>query len=515
MAQSISQLKTQRLQKLFDDCQQQVITQIIGPFGLSPAMFQDRNGGNVTTVHNFENATADYVAEKDQGSYTASREKYDRDNIKDIKKSVKDQLKAPGIDGYTGKTVDSKKMEADHVTSLKKIHNTKKNHLAFKTGEGFDRLSEVANSPENLMATHRDINNPKRAKDIIEFGNEVVDGQTNIERLDLDPDRMRSAKARSEKHLKKAADRAIMTKQTGELLRTGASQAAQMGLRQALGVLLNELVNGLFNEIKVLIKHGVELGKTLFDDIRERLRRVIEGVVKKIPDAISQMFEGGISGFMSNLLTFMINGFLSTAKRFVTMIREGLIGLFKAFKLIMFPPKGMSADEALKEGLKVLSAVVVSSVGILLQETVTTFISTLPFLLPVAEILSSVLIGTLAGLLSAFLAYQIGSLFDRNRYNEKLMDELISNGKRSDEFANGLIQLSEMSLNNVERYSESIARYQDIGRKLGHAGRAARTTLVSLENTVKETGKHVTDSMKMVEYIESSQRDIETFLEKH
>lgn len=48
------ELRQQRLQKLFDDCQQQVISQVIGPFGLSVAMFEDRNGGNVTTVHNFE-----------------------------------------------------------------------------------------------------------------------------------------------------------------------------------------------------------------------------------------------------------------------------------------------------------------------------------------------------------------------------------------------------------------------------------------------------------------------------
>jgi len=502
------------LQKLFDDCQQQVVAQIIGPFGLSPAMFQDRNGGNVTTVHNFENASSNYVADKDQASYAASREKYDRDNIKDIKKSVKDGLKAPGLDGYTGKKVDPSKLEADHVTSLKRINSTKKNHLAFNTGDGFDRLAEVANSPENLVATHRDINNPKRAKDLIEFANEVVDGETNADRLGMDPERMRAAKERSEKHLNKTADRAILVKQTGELVKTGASQAAQMGLRQAMGVLLNELVNGLFTEIKVLIRHGIEHGKSLFDDVRQRLARIVEGVAKKIPDAAAQMFEGGVSGFMSNLLTFMINGFLSTAKRFVTVIREGLIGLFKAFKMIMFPPKDMSADDALKAGLKLLSTVVVSSVGILLQETVTTFISTVPFLLPVAEVVSSVLVGTLSGLLSAFVAYQIDTLFDRKQYDEKLMDQLIFNAKRSDEFVNGLIQLSKTSLNNVSSYNESIARYQGVGRTLGAAGLAAGATLVSLQNTVAETRDQVIRSAAMIEYIESSQRDIEAFLEK-
>ena len=56
MEQSIIELREQRLQKLFADCQREVLSQIIGPFGLSMAMFEDRNGGNVTTLHNFERA---------------------------------------------------------------------------------------------------------------------------------------------------------------------------------------------------------------------------------------------------------------------------------------------------------------------------------------------------------------------------------------------------------------------------------------------------------------------------
>lgn len=513
MQPTLSELKEQRLQKLYNDCQQQVIAQIIGPFGLSTAMFEDRNGGNVTTVHNFENAGADYVAEKDQKTYEASREAYDRSKLKDIKQSVKDNLKAPGVDGYTGKQVDSTHLEADHVTALKKIHGTRKNHLAYNTGENLDRLSEVANNTENLVATHREVNNPKRAKDILEFSNEVVDGKTQAERLELDRERMTAAKARSEQYLERTANRAIRVKQAGEVLKTGAEQAAQMGLRQALGVLLNELVNGLFNEIKTLIKHGVEQGKTLFDEIRQRLACVMERVLKKIPDAVSQLFQGGLSGFMSNLLTFVLNGFVSTAKRFVTVIRDGLIGLFKAFKMILFPPAHLTAEQALQAGLKLLSAVVVSSVGLLLQETVKTFIASVPFLLPVAEILSSALIGTLSGLLSAFIAYQIDCLFDRHGYDERFMDELISGARSGEVFAQGLLELSDSSLRNVGVYNQSIVLYQGIGQAYGAAGRMADATLASLERTVTQTREQVAKSVAAIEYIASSQRDIEDFLE--
>jgi hypothetical protein len=73
--------REQRLQKLFDDCQQQVLSQVIGTFGLSTAMFKDvdRNGGNVTTLHNFAREDDDYVAtDSDKKLHEHSRKKYDK-----------------------------------------------------------------------------------------------------------------------------------------------------------------------------------------------------------------------------------------------------------------------------------------------------------------------------------------------------------------------------------------------------------------------------------------------------
>ncbi|MDA6076156.1 hypothetical protein O0544_02525 [Edwardsiella anguillarum] len=55
----------------------QVIGQIIGPFGLSTAMFEDRNGGNVTTLRNFERKDDDYVAtDSDRALHAHSRKDY-------------------------------------------------------------------------------------------------------------------------------------------------------------------------------------------------------------------------------------------------------------------------------------------------------------------------------------------------------------------------------------------------------------------------------------------------------
>ncbi|WP_414502571.1 hypothetical protein [Zymobacter sp. IVIA_5232.4 C2] len=509
MNQSLADQKQQRMQKLFDDCQQQVISQIIGPFGLSTAMFEDRNGGNVSTLHNFSRKDADYIADKDVASHKQSRKDYDREEYSSPTFTKQSQeYRAKGKDGYTGKDVAPEDMDLDHVTSLKTISKSKKVHLALETGESLERVKNMANSEENLVATHKSINRSKRDGNL----DELV--QRQGEKYELNPELVAQAKQTSEKHIASTVNTALMKKQSMELLQTGGKQAAMMGMRQALGLLLTELVNGLFNEFKVLIQQGVAAGKTLFEEIRQRLARIIESVVKKIPDAVGQMFQGGISGFMSNLQTFLINNFLSTAKRFVTMIRECLLGLFRAFKMIFFPPKRMTGDQALQEGLKILTTVVVTSVGLLLNETVATFIATVPFLKPFADLITPVLIGIMTGLLSAFLAYQIDCLFDRYRHSlsAKLMDELLDDAKRRDEFANELASLSESSLDNIENYSKSITLYQSIGVTLGSAGLAQNATLASLKTTVAETGEQVTKSFTMIDFIKTSQSEIEDFL---
>lgn len=542
--------REERLQKLFADCQQQVIGQIIGPFGLSTAMFADRNGGNVTTLHNFAREDDAYVAtDADRHLHAHSREAYSGDVRSQYEIDTKEKAGAgdgktwadkraakiaAGKDDYTGKAVAADGTiamesgvvgaELDHVVSIGAVHRDPKMHLGLgKVTTGTDGKANVdvsglraaVNADENLALTNQPLNGSKSDDDMQTWAAKTrKDGTTNAEKFEVDEALMKEKYEQAKQHIDDTANRALFEKQATELLHTGAKQAVQMGLRQALGVLLTELVNGLFNEFKLMLKHGVEQGSTLFEEIRARLAKVIAAVVKKVPDAVGQLFAGGVSGFMSNLLTFVLNSFFSTAKRFVTVIREGLLGLFRAFKMIFFPPQHMEADQALQEGLKILTAVLVSSVGMLLTETVSVFMASLPFLKPVADVVAPVLIGILTGLLSAFLAYQIDGVFDRYRHSldEKFIDELMADARRRDEFCNELVTLSEQSLGNIDNYAKSISMYQSIGVSLGAAGLAASATAASLAQTVADTGAQVTRSLAMIDFINESQAGIDDFL---
>jgi hypothetical protein len=552
MEQSIIELREQRLKKLFADCQREVLSQIIGPFGLSMAMFEDRNGGNVTTLHNFERADDDFVAtESDKALHANSRREYSVDVRSEYEIKTGEAAKAAGgktweekraeriargKDEYTARAVSADgtielgdgrvvRAELDHVGSVGEFHSNKKAHLGLgdvrrdeQTGElkvDPGRMRAAVNDDKNLALTNQPLNGSKSDHDLEMWAaRERPDGTTNVEKFEIDERLMAEKSQTAKKHLDSTVDRALLKKQAAELLHTGGSQALQMGLRQAMGVLLTELANGLFNEIKTLIKHGVETGKSLLEEIRDRLFKVIQSVVKKIPDAAAQLFHGGVSGFMSNLLTFVLNSFLSTGKRFVIVIREGLIGLFRAFKMILFPPEHLTDDEALQEGLKILTAVVISSVGIIVAESVATFMASVPFLKVIADIVTPVVMGILTGLLTAFLAYQIDCMFDRYRHSldEKLLDELIADTKRQETFANELATLAESSFSNVEGFARSVSVYQTIGDTLGSAGRAAAASLASLEHTVAETREQVGKGADMIVFINESQATIDDFL---
>lgn len=549
---SMTERKEQRLQQLFAECQQQVISQVIGPFGLSRAMFEDRNGGNVTTERNFSRENDDYVATADdrvlhkhahtdyspqvRADYEIDTQKkaeraggktWEQKRDAKIEHGKKDEYTNAAVtadgttmvrDAATGEMV-KRRVELDHITSIGETHANKKAQLGMgvvKDGQAdVTRLREMVNHDDNLALTNQPANGSKKHQDLKKWSEaKRDDGTTNAEHFGLKSELVEPLYERSKEHIERQARNALFKKQGAEVLKTGASQAASMGLKQALGILLTELVNGIFNEVRTLLKSGVELGKTLFDEITERLARIGIAVAKKLPDALAQGLQGGVSGFMSNLTTFLINNFVSTAKRFVTIIRDQFLSLYKALKIMIFPPEHLTRQQAMQEGIKGLTTVLVISLGFLLEESVSVFMATVPFLKPFADMVTPVLVGIMTGLLSAFLAYQIDNLFERlfDDRSERWIDHQLANVQIQQTLADELAHSAGIALDNVSRYAESIALYQAVGEHFGAAGRAANATQASLRSTLVETGKELALTQSSVADIKASQLQIDAFL---
>jgi hypothetical protein len=532
MEVSASELRKQRLDRLYDDCRNQVLSQLIGPFGLSVAMFEDKNGGNVTTVHNFERDNADYVAtDDDRIRHEHSKKEYSKKTRAEyeVKTEGAAERAGPGetwdekrqrhidmgVDRYTGEAIgrgaDGQtmkgdvpvSMDLDHRISISEVHRTPKNHLALgnvvtnKDGERvFDAsaMAAMVNDDANLALTNKSLNCSKGDEDLQAWATKK---QAQAEEAGqdpaFDPAAIEKIHNDAQAHLNSTVGNALRKKQVHELLETGKQQAAKMALRQSMGVLLTELVQSLFTEAKDLIARGVEFGAEFLKEIGARLLRVAENVIRKLPAAGAALIEGGVSGFVSNLITFLLNNFVSTAKRFVTVIREGLIGLFRALKMILFPPKHMTADEALQAGLKLLGAAVITGLGTIIGESVANFLVTVPFLGSIAQVVAPALMGILTGLLSALLAYQIDRMFDRRRMDEQMLDAMLADAKARSLFADQLVEQVAQSVQLLELNVQSIASYTATGIHYTEAAANADETLGSIERANQAAGAFIRD----------------------
>lgn len=406
-------LRDERLQQLMDSCQQEVLRQIIGPFGLTPAMFDDKDGGNVTTQHNAE-----------QGIFSKESEEFDREKDYDYSsaktKKKSESVKNGGmnsmefVDAYTGKSEPTMRVgkngklvmnaELDHLVPLKEIH---RRGGWMKGKGGRNKLSSI---PENLHFTTFETNrgeNGKHAK----LPEEHLTSSNGFDENRIKPmvDRARES---IEREMPSVQDR---VKYHGvEIAKEGAKDLRRNALRQALGLLLHEFVNGSFVEIKIIIKNFKQKDseQSLIDRLTTGLRRVMNRVIGKFKTMLEAVVQGGVQGFISSLLTFLINNLITTSKKIVTIIRESMQSLWKAIKLMLNPPQDMSAFEITREVTKIIAAVVTTGLGMLLEESVKGFIMSIPVLAPIADVLSVALTAIMTGITGALIVYGIDRLFD-------------------------------------------------------------------------------------------------------
>jgi len=167
-------------------CKNTVIETITGQFGLASLFLTAKDGGSVTTGHNFEKGITategdaakyrEYAAIRDSEivgqdkhgknihAYAHTRkENYDPAHTK----KIADYIPTDGIvvDAYTGREIPVAQANLDHVVSIKEIEMNAKAHLALSDVE----RANLACSNENYAITLERTNKSKGAKSIDDF----------------------------------------------------------------------------------------------------------------------------------------------------------------------------------------------------------------------------------------------------------------------------------------------------------------------------------------------------------
>lgn len=371
---------------LFESSKEVLIDQLLSPLKLSRLDLSDSDRDFSYNRDNYTKSPKSAGGEGD--SFNTKREKLKQESMTNDGKIQ---------DTYTGEFHHASEMDLDHIKSLSDFHDSG----GFMLSDAEKR--QFAADSDNHEFTHLSINRSKGEKDLKEFSevNEQIDKR-----------RTNAAHRRAERAAEKYVPSGKIEKTvfvTQKAAQDGLKVGVSQGLQQALGNLLAELISATFAEVKSVLVNGFKNGEyniTWIEALKERMINVKKKLLTKWKNVANAFATGVFSGFISSVVTALLNMFVRTGKNVVRLIREGFLSLSKAIKTLIFPPAGLSMKEAAHEATKVLATGFVVTGGIVAGESIATMLNGIPF----ADTISMVLGGMISGLGSLFIVFMLDKL---------------------------------------------------------------------------------------------------------
>ncbi|WP_313170373.1 hypothetical protein [Massilia oculi] len=438
-----------RFDTMVADLRSTVIHTVAGAFGVGKLVSAfDRNGGNVDTVHNARNGV--YASDDEQERY-AQRGSYDKDAVHKNEKYRKANAALAAqrdagtlTDAYSNQRFDpaSKhdaqlKPSLDHTVAAVNVHNDAGRVLAEL------RTEDLANIPENLAPTSNSANSMKkqhRAEQVAQrLAREAPQRKARLAELEARKDALTLKERKEYKKLtvQDTIDPALLANKerqaqeaiTEEINKTyytsgkfvksatisAAGEGAKMGLQQALGLALVEFLAAAMDEVRDLYR-GNRQQDSLLSEAGMRLRRIADRVSAKWKPMLLGLRDGFISGLLSSIVTTLINTMVTTGARLVRIIREGLLSLLRAVRLLWMRPKGMTRRQAMHEASKILVGALMLTAGIALEELISKQLAAIGLVF-IADAAGAAIAAVITAVCTGFAVYMLdkADLFSANR----------------------------------------------------------------------------------------------------
>lgn len=384
-----SQLPKEQTATLLELCKDNVLDTITSQFGLASLFIDARDGGSVTTTHNFEKGITSNAL--DASKYQEFKrvqelkgedwQKYRHNNYDQHNnyKAMYDNTDQIVVDGYTNKKIPKSYTDIEHIVSVKEIESSASNHLYLSV----EQRAEIASSDKNLIYADRGVNRSKKdsnLKEWLEDGNpeytSKVDKKVAIKKYN---------DAKKNENQKRTIE--ALKKNSKELLQTGGKDAVMMATYSAIGIVLKDLMQGIMIELRLTFeKRDDETLREIFNRFKDRVSKILVEIKSKWKDILTGSLEAGITAFLSNIVVFAINLFATTLKRFVAIIRAGFVSLVQAIKILANPPADMPKDEINYQALKVLTAGLIGALSLGLTEGIEKLLLSVPVLTPIMSL---------------------------------------------------------------------------------------------------------------------------------
>ncbi|RIJ63762.1 hypothetical protein [Rummeliibacillus sp. POC4] len=396
--------------ELLEQYKEIVITTMLQQFGLRN-LVDLKDGGNVTTLHNARNNV--FANQEDERRFKNPYNKETRKNIyeKDFSKNRKKEFQENKhiYDGYTGKELKKDgRAHKDHIISAATIHKNDEARLYMSD----EQRGSMAVDQKNLTWAEGSMNQSKGEHDLMEWMESTSSKHSDVknkDRFNIDEQMAKDKYNTAKQHVEKSIKDAKKAYYKKNIKETGIRQGKQMAMRQAIGIFLYEFQNAFFSEMSTYFKQF-----NTFESNTERMnafKQACQNVKKRALSlqSLKKVFvgytEGFISGFVSNLMTVIINTFFTTSKNIVKILTEGTNSLIQAIRMIIAPPNNMTRKQAIYEGSKVIVAAVITSVGVIITEAFINYLMTVIPLAPFASLIGGILGGGLTGIVSVTVIY--------------------------------------------------------------------------------------------------------------
>lgn len=474
---------------IFEEYGRVIFESLITSFGLD-LFIKDIVGGDVDTVYNARNLKDENGDRFKKSKYNDMYEKigkYDpvayhqdaryRDTVTSARKefdsrgTMIDDAYVPGnhVIPRNNPTIDrGRQGQLDHIIPARKVHEDPGRVLAGVNG------IDLANDSSNLAYTNAALNRNKSDMSTEEY---LAWAEANPEKVNWNgkkgepiPEEIKAEMRQKTTNAQKAMDAKInRTYYTSKAFWADTRNAAvkrgvQMGLRQAMGFFLAEVVCTIREEIRS-IPSGLDLKGVLLA-IEKGVKKGFENALKN-QELAARFAEGALAGAVASLTTTISNIFFTTSQNLVRCIRQMYASIIQASKILFMNPDNLYMGERIKKTAIILatgaSVVVGTNVSSLVAKTP---IGSMQHVGPAVCTFSATLV---SGLLSCSLLL----FMDRSKFMNSLverMNEIPSEANNYAEVAEAFERLAaKMSSLDIEKFKRETKQYDQIANSIINA----------------------------------------------
>lgn len=403
-----------------------ILNSLISSFGLDKLIFDYKDGGNVQTIHNAKEGIYANDTFKERGERKYNRDDYATANYMNSRRKQDFQSNDKIYDCYTGRELPKDgRAHLEHIVSAKENHDRTDMRILFWK----DEMSKIINDKNNTAYTDGSLNQSKSDKTFSEWekkSSKKDSSKSNGEYYGVNQEKAYAADNKARKSIDKKVARKKLEHYSKEMAKDSLKQGSQMAIRQGLGIVFTEVTMTIIDEIPNTIK--VLRGNFSVEKFLNKIGNIVsvafERVKNKLGDILEAIKTGFVSGAFNSIITTIINMFFTTAKNIVRLIKEAMVSITEAVRILFFDKEERTTGERVIAASKIIITGASTVLGVFFEQAIAaslqgTGVTTIPVIGPVLEDIIPIFAGTLlTGIISVTFLY----FMDNSKLIQKLID---------------------------------------------------------------------------------------------